>query len=136
MTQTRNNGLSTERQDFYFEANNVTSAETKRAIFLTVWCPSTFQLLKSLVQPSTPKEKSYTELKEHYEKHFNPKPSLIVQHFKFNTRIRKSGESIATYVAELRTIGEHCDFGDTLDLMIRDRLNKQYAHLKKITPRT
>ena len=97
-----------ERQDFYFEANNVTTAETKRAIFLTVCGTSTFQVLKSLVQPSTLKEKSYTELKEHLEKHFNPKPSLIVQRFKFHTRIRKSGESVATYVAELHAIEEHC----------------------------
>ena len=37
----------TKRLDFYFEANNVTSVETKRAMFLTVWGPSTFQLLKS-----------------------------------------------------------------------------------------
>ena len=78
--------------------------------------------MKRFVQPSTPKEKTYTELKEYFEKVLLPKPSSIVQHFKFNTRIRKSGESIATYVAELRAIGEHCDFGDTLDLMIRDRL--------------
>lgn len=77
------------RLDFSFEANNVTSAETKRAIFLTVCGPTTFQLLRSLVQPSTPKEKSYTQLKECLEKHFNPKLSLIVEHFKFNTRIRK-----------------------------------------------
>ena len=54
--------IHTQRLNFYFEANNVTSAETKRAIFLTVCGPSTFQLLKSLVQPNTPKEKSYTEL--------------------------------------------------------------------------
>ena len=78
--------------------------------------------MKSFVQPNTSKEQSYTELKEYLEKHFNPKPSSIVQCFKFNTRIRKSGESVATYVAELRAIGEHCDFGDKLDLMVRDRL--------------
>ena len=43
---------------FYFEAN-VTSVETKRAIFLTVCGPYTFhgQLLKSLVLPTTPARK-------------------------------------------------------------------------------
>ena len=110
----------TERLDFYFETNNFTSAGTKRTILVSG--PSTFQLLKSLVQPSTPKEKIYTELKVYLEKHFNPKLSLIVQRFKFNIRIRKSGESVATYVTELRTIGEHGDFGDKLGLMIRERL--------------
>ena len=83
---------------------------------------STFQLLKSLIQPSTLKEMCYTELKGCLEKHFNPKPSSIVQYFKFNKRIRKSGESVATYAIELCAIRECCDFGDTLDLMIRDRL--------------
>ena len=51
--------LYAERLDFYFEANNVTSAETKRAIFLTVCGPSTFQLLISLVQPNTSKKELY-----------------------------------------------------------------------------
>ena len=37
--------LYTKRLDFYFETNNITSAETKRAIFLTVCIPSTFQLV-------------------------------------------------------------------------------------------
>ena len=83
---------------------------------------STFQLLKSLIQPSTLKEMCCTELKVCLEKHFNPKPSSIVQYFKFNKRIRKSGKSIATYAIQLCAIRECCDFGDTLDLMIRDRL--------------
>jgi len=39
-----------------------------------------------------------------------------------NTRVRKSSESIATYVSELRTIAKNCNFGDTLETMLRDRL--------------
>ena len=27
--------------------------------------------------------------------HFNPKPSAIVQRFRFNTRVRQQGESVA-----------------------------------------
>ena len=45
-----------------------------------------------------------------------------MQRYKFNTRVRNSGESIATYVAALRTIAEHCGYGDTLKEMLRDRL--------------
>ena len=41
---------------------------------------------------------------------------------KFNTRDRRAGESIANYVAELRALGEYCDFGTTIKDMIRDRL--------------
>ena len=45
-----------------------------------------------------------------------------MQRFKFNTRFRKPGESIASHVAELRSLSEHCDFKSTLEEMLRDRL--------------
>ena len=45
-----------------------------------------------------------------------------MQRFKFHTRERKEGETVAEYVATLRSIGEHCDFGNSLEDMIRDRL--------------
>ena len=37
-------------------------------------------------------------------------------------RIRKSGESVATYIAELKALREHCGFGDKLNEMVRDHL--------------
>ncbi len=37
-------------------------------------------------------------------------------------RERVSGESIASYVAALRALGEHCHFGADNNDMIRDRL--------------
>ena len=54
--------------------------------------------------------------------HYTPTPSEIVQCFRFNSRFRRLGESVSTYVAELQALAEFCNFGDTLSLMIRDRL--------------
>ena len=54
--------------------------------------------------------------------HHEPRPSIIVQRFKFNTCSRKQGDSVASFVAELRRLTEHCDFGITLEDMLRDRL--------------
>ena len=45
-----------------------------------------------------------------------------MQRYKFNTSTRKDSESVATYVAELKRLGEHCQFGDKLHEMVRDRL--------------
>ena len=45
-----------------------------------------------------------------------------MQRFKFNTRARKESESVATYVAELKRLGEHCEFGENFNGMVRDRL--------------
>ena len=36
--------------------------------------------------------------------------------------MRKAGESVATFVSELRCLSEFCNFGETLEDMIRDRL--------------
>ena len=45
-----------------------------------------------------------------------------MQRFKFNTRARKESESVATYVAELKRLGGHCEFGENINEMVRDRL--------------
>ena len=49
-----------------------------------------------------------------------PKPSEVVQLFKFHTRTRQSGESVSTYVSQLHTIAEDCKFGIHLDRMLHD----------------
>ena len=45
-----------------------------------------------------------------------------MQRFKFNSRVRGEGESIADFVAALRQLSEHCAFGETLQDVLRDRL--------------
>ena len=52
----------------------------------------------------------------------SPPPSSIVQRFHFNSRVQKESETIMQYVAELRKVSEYCEFGTTLDSMLRDRL--------------
>ena len=45
--------------------------------------------------------------------HHNPPPSEIVQRYKFHTRQRQPGETIAKYVSELRWFAQTCRFGDS-----------------------
>ena len=82
---------------FFLEVNGVTNASKKRATFLSVVEPMTFQLLRSLIAPANPSDKTFEELTEVLKTHFNPEPSEIVERYKFHTRIRRLGESIATY---------------------------------------
>ena len=49
--------------------------------------------------------------------HYDPSPSEIVRRFHFNSTIRHKGESVATYVSELRGLVQFCNFGDSLDTM-------------------
>ena len=86
-----------ERLENFLVANNITSAEKKQATFLAVIGPSAYRILRSLVAPEKPNEKSYTDLKKLLSDHYCPKPSEIVQRSKFYKRIRHPGESVATF---------------------------------------
>ena len=90
--------------------------------FLTVVGPTAYRLLKMLASPKKLDEFAFSELVELVMSHYNLKPSPIVKRFEFNSRCQKEGESIATYVVELRKIAEHCQFGAVLNDMLRDRL--------------
>ena len=114
-----------KRLNYYFQANRIEGDEApakKRAIFLTVVGPNTFNLLCDLISPTELSDKSYVEIITILKNHFNPALSEIVERFKFNIRNREEGESVAKYVSELRSLTKHCSFGATLDKMLRDRL--------------
>ena len=78
--------------------------------------------MRNLVSPDKPGDKSYDELVAALKKHFNPTPSEMVQRSKFHSRVRRPGETIAAFVADLRSLAEFCNFGSSLDDMLRDRI--------------
>lgn len=111
-----------ERLVQYLAANKIEDADKRRAILLSVCGPATYRLIRNLVSPKKPTELKFAEIVEIMQKHHDPKPSVIVQRYRFNSRSRRAGESVAAYVAELRHLSEHCEFGTTLNEMLRDRL--------------
>ncbi|CAL1608164.1 unnamed protein product [Knipowitschia caucasica] len=106
----------------FFEANNITDAGRKRAILLSSVGSKTYSLMRNLLSPDKPGDKSFTELTNLLQSHFNPKPSEIVQRFKFISRTRTANETVTEYVAVLRELAQHCNYGDKLKEMLRDRL--------------
>ena len=111
-----------ERLEHFFAANGIEDANKKRSVFLSVIGPSSYKLLRNLVAPAKPGEKTLDELVRAMTQHHSPTPSEIVQRYKFHSRFRKPEESVATFVAELRSLAEYCNFGTTLNDMLRDRL--------------
>ena len=64
----------------------------------------------------------FKKIVETLEKHHLPRPSEMVEHFKFHSRYRKVDEGVATYVAASCKLSGHCNYGETLLEMLRDRL--------------
>ena len=46
----------------------------------------------------------------------------MVQRLRFNSRVRHTDESVAEFVSTLRALSEFCEYGETLNEMLRDRL--------------
>ncbi|XP_042372461.1 uncharacterized protein K02A2.6-like [Plectropomus leopardus] len=111
-----------ERLGHFFNANGITEEAKKRSILLSACGAKTYKLIRNLATPRKPGDIPYEELVALVANHHNPKPSVIVQRFKFHSHFRKQGQSVANFVAELRQLSEHCDFGTVLDDMLRDRL--------------
>uniref|UniRef100_A0A8C1WN32 CCHC-type domain-containing protein n=1 Tax=Cyprinus carpio TaxID=7962 RepID=A0A8C1WN32_CYPCA len=78
-----------EMLEFFFQANEITDADKKKAVLLSGVGAATYSLLRSLLCPMTPGE---------------------------------NGETVADYVAELKKLAQHCEYGATLSQMLRDRL--------------
>ena len=110
-----------ERLNQYFIANDVEDSSKKRAILLAVCGSKTFQLIRSLTEED-PTSKPYDDVVQLVTDYYDPKPSVIVQRYKFNSRVRGTDENISTYVAALRQLAEHCNYRNTLSEMLRDRL--------------
>ena len=112
----------TDQLNYYVIANEVTTDKKKVAILLSACGQATFKTISSLVDADTLKGIKYNDLIQVLSEHYDPAPSSIVQRFKFYNRMRAQGESIANYVAALRQIAKYCEYGDTLNMLLRDRL--------------
>ncbi|KAG7520092.1 hypothetical protein JOB18_022969 [Solea senegalensis] len=106
----------------FFLAYKLTDAGQQKAILLSSVGSQTYGLMRNLVSPAKPGDKSFDELVKLLKDHFNAKPSEIVQRCRFNSRVRMPGESVKEYVAMLRKLVQDCNYGERLSEMLRDRL--------------
>ena len=111
-----------ERLRQYLVVNDIVAAVKKRAILLSSYGMDTHQLIRILVAPKKPTTRMFDQLVELVQRHHNPRPSVIMQRFRFNSCRRKQRQSVSTFVVELRHLTEHCEFGDSMDDMLHDRL--------------
>lgn len=109
-----------DRLTAYFDLNNVIQ-DKKVKILVTALSPKLFSLLKSLLFPKTYTDKTYEELVNILKNHLNPKPLVIPSRFTFINRKQKEGESVSSYIAELRKLSLNCQYSEIfLNTMLRD----------------
>ena len=110
-----------ERVDQYFTGNEI-SNEKKVPAILSLMGPKTYALLKSSYAPAKPGEQSYNDIVKKLKDHLNPKPLEIAERFRFHKQNQKERESVGDFVAGIRKLSTHCNFGEFQENMLRDRL--------------
>lgn len=120
------------RVKLFFTANAIKD-ENRVAVFLTLAGPKIYSLAKSLLSPVDPANETLDNILKKLSEHFKPKCIVIFERYRFYSRNQKQGESIADFLAAIRALAHTCNFGDSLDDMLRDRLvmglsNKETQH--------
>lgn len=110
-----------ERVELHLIANGVDNAERKRAVLLGSCGASTYHLIRRLVSPNKPTDKTFHEIVKLVKDHLTPLSCTMLR-YKFNAHSQNDKECIADFVASLRHLAENCEFGTSLDDMLRNRL--------------
>ncbi|KAL5502089.1 hypothetical protein EMCRGX_G008807, partial [Ephydatia muelleri] len=109
-----------ERLSQFFIANGIPTVR-QGAVLLSVIGSRMYTLLRSLLHPEVPGDKTYEQLVTALQEHFEPKRLVIVERFHFNRHNQGNGESVLEYVAELKRLAGTCEFGAFLVEALRDR---------------
>ena len=107
-----------KRIEYYFQASKITEGDTKRAVLISAMGEKAYKLMRSLISPVKPNDKSFGQLVEAMRGHLCPPPSEVVQRYKFNSRIQQDGESVAVYVLGSRALAPYCNFGEMLEVIL------------------
>ena len=110
-----------ERVKLFLLANSV-GDDKQVAVLLTVIGARHFSLLKDLFLPEDVKAKSFEQISKVLVEHFEPKPLVIAERFRFYRRTQEEEESVTEFMAQLRRLATHCQFGAFLEEALRDRL--------------
>ena len=87
------------KHDLRIIANDIKDVAKKRANMPNGVGLSTYRLIETLCLPRSPKAFKFEELLERVRMYFNPKLSVIVKRFEFNTRKKRVEEPVSEFVA-------------------------------------
>ena len=110
-----------EQVEQFFLANNIDD-DHKVPTLLSLIGGKTYSLLGDLLPPEKPASRSFQQIVPTLQEHLSLKPLEIAERFRFYKRNQHERENILSYLAELRKLATHCNFGKNLNEALRDRL--------------
>lgn len=108
------------RLESYFEVPDVIN-EKRRALLATALSTRTVDLLAARFAWAKVQDLKYDDAVKFLGERFAPTCNEIAESYKFFTR-KLAGEAANEFIVEIRKTTSGCNFGDTFDRMLRDRL--------------
>ena len=97
-------------------------AENKQVNTLLYCLGEEFEAVLCSTNPSEDDCKDYATILQKFNSFFKIRKNVIFERARFNRRNQLEGETAETYIMELYTLAESCEFKTTKEEMIRDRL--------------
>ena len=101
-------------------------------VFLAVIAPDAYKLLKNLCDPENQNTKTFTQLSQLLQEHFEPTSIVIAERHKFWITSQEEGESVSEILVRLKKLASTCSFDSFLSQALRDSLVSG-LHLKMST---
>ena len=102
-----------KRLEIWMKANKCAD-DDKATIFLALIGAEAFEAVSNYVSPAEPTDKTYAQLTEILQKHYQPAHSEISVRLKFRSRKQQPNENIAEYILELKKLSKRCGYGAEL----------------------
>ncbi|XP_037574284.1 uncharacterized protein LOC119456528 [Dermacentor silvarum] len=110
------------RLEAFFEGNGITEEKKKRALLVAGLSTHTVAVVSGRCAPTKVNELSYKEALDILQKHFSPRRNEIAQSYKFFSRNQMPEEPVRDFLVAIRQLADTCNFGTSLDRMLRDRI--------------
>jgi RNase H-like domain found in reverse transcriptase/Reverse transcriptase (RNA-dependent DNA polymerase)/Integrase zinc binding domain/Integrase core domain len=105
----------------YFALNEISDDLFKvRLLINKIGTEASAKIMKA-VKPKSFTDYKFDEIVKLCKNLFGIQRNSIVEHFKLNNRNQKEGESLSDFALELQSLAEYCEFGNFLDVALRDR---------------
>ena len=77
--------------------------------------------MRDLCLPAKPNDKSFTKICQLLQTHYKPKNLDVAGTYRFHSCVQTEVESIAEYSARLGRLASDCNFGTSLQKVLRDQ---------------
>ncbi|XP_055714912.1 uncharacterized protein K02A2.6-like [Phlebotomus papatasi] len=109
------------------ECFEIANEKKKRSVIMHYMGQSAYNKLCDRILPRTPRDLTYEEIVSELKECFDPTPNEIVEIFGFQKREQQEGESCDEFLAALRKLSTHCNFGCSSCNHLKKSIRNQFV---------